>query len=109
MRSPRSSAATAFSRCATRSGPSASPTSSHPDIDLGGSPRATVALYRVAQASAALDGRDFVTPDDVKRVAPAVLAHRLVVDLDRSLLGATADGVVAAILASTPAPPVDEA
>ena len=84
-------------------------TRSHPDIDLGGSPRATVALYRVAQASAALDGRDFVTPDDVKRVAPAVLAHRLVVDLDRSLLGATADGVVAAILASTPAPPVDEA
>ena len=49
-----------------------------------------------------------MTPDDVKAVAPAVLAHRLVVDIDRSLHGATAEGALASILASLPAPPVAE-
>ncbi len=49
-------------------------TREHPDIDLGASPRATVALYRAAQAAAVLEGRAFVTPDDVKGIAPAVLA-----------------------------------
>ncbi len=83
-------------------------TRGHPDLDLGGSPRATVALYRVAQAAAVLEGRDFVTPDDVKGVAEPVLAHRLVVDLDRSLHGATAETAIAAILASVPVPPVRE-
>jgi MoxR-like ATPase len=81
-------------------------TRNHPDLSLGGSPRATVALYRAAQAAAVLDARDFVTPDDVKAVAPAVLTHRLVVDLDRSLHGATADGAVDSILATVPVPPV---
>ncbi len=81
-------------------------TRSHPDLELGASPRATVALYRVAQAWAVLDGRAFVVPDDVKAVAPAVLVHRLVVNLDRSLHGATAEGAVAAILGSVPVPPV---
>ncbi|HEY7132209.1 MAG TPA: MoxR family ATPase, partial [Candidatus Limnocylindrales bacterium] len=51
----------------------------HPDIQLGASPRATVALYRAAQATAVLDGRSFVRPDDVKAIARPVLAHRLVV------------------------------
>ena len=83
-------------------------TRTHPDVALGGSPRATVALYRVAQAAAVLDARAFVTPDDVKAVAPAVLTHRLVVDIDRSLHGATAEGALASILASLPAPPVAE-
>ena len=69
-------------------------TREHEDIQLGASPRATVALYRVAQAAAVLAGRAFVLPDDVKAVAPAVLAHRLVVDLDRSLRGATADSAL---------------
>ena len=81
-------------------------TRTHPDLSLGASPRATVALYRVAQATAVLDGRAFVTPDDVKAVAPAVLVHRLVVDLDRSLHGATAVGAIEAILASVPVPPL---
>jgi MoxR-like ATPase len=81
-------------------------TRTHPDLALGASPRASVALYRVAQAAAVLDGRGFVTPDDVKAVAPAVLAHRLVVDLDRSLHGATAGGAVAAILAAVAVPPL---
>ncbi len=81
-------------------------TREHPDIDLGASPRATVALYRAAQAAAVLEGRAFVTPDDVKGIAPAVLAHRLVVDLDRTLHGATADSVLTAILGTVAVPPV---
>jgi MoxR-like ATPase len=81
-------------------------TRTHPDVELGGSPRATVALYRTSQAAAVLAGRDFVTPDDVKAVAPAVLTHRLVVNLDRSLHGATAAGALGAVLAATPVPPL---
>ena len=81
-------------------------TRNHPDLSLGASPRATVALYRVAQAAAVLDARPFVTPDDVKAVAPAVLTHRVVIDLDRSLRGATPDGAIASILGAVPAPPV---
>ena len=84
-------------------------TRTHPDVELGASPRATVALYRTSQAAAVLAGREFVTPDDVKAVAPAVLTHRLVVDLDRSLHGATAGGALAQVLAATPVPPLAEA
>ena len=84
-------------------------TRTHPDVELGGSPRATVALYRTSQAAAVLAGRSFVTPDDVKAVAPAVLTHRLVVNLDRSLHGATAGGALGAVLAATPVPPLAEA
>jgi MoxR-like ATPase len=52
-------------------------TRGHEALDLGASPRASLALYRAAQARAALHGRDFVLPDDVKALAPAVLGHRL--------------------------------
>lgn len=83
-------------------------TREHEDIQLGASPRATVALYRVAQAAAVLGGRSFVLPDDVKSVAPAVLAHRLVVDLDRSLRGATAEAALAGLLEAVPVPPLVE-
>jgi MoxR-like ATPase len=78
----------------------------HPDIQLGASPRATVALYRAAQATAVLDGRSFVRPDDVKAIARPVLAHRLVVDLDRSLRGASSDAALTGILDDVPVPPV---
>ncbi len=81
-------------------------TRSHPDLQLGGSPRATVALYRAAQAAALLDGRGFVLPDDVKAMTRPVLAHRLVVDLDQGLRGASVDAVLGAILAAVPVPPV---
>jgi MoxR-like ATPase len=84
-------------------------TRNHPDVELGASPRATVALYRVAQAVAVLDGRSFVMPDDVKSVAGAVLEHRLVVDLDRSLHGVTSRGVVEQILGEVAAPPFADA
>ena len=83
-------------------------TRAHDDIQLGASPRATVALYRVAQAAAVLAGRAFVLPDDVKTVAAAVLAHRLVVDLDRSLRGATPELALASILESVPVPPLPQ-
>ena len=52
-------------------------TREHPELSLGASPRASLALGRAARASAYLDGREFVVPDDIKGVAPAVLSHRL--------------------------------
>ena len=75
-------------------------TRGHPDVRLGASPRASVALYRAAQAGALLDGRDFVLPDDVRAVAPAVLEHRLLLDIDRELRGATTSAVIADVLES---------
>ena len=81
-------------------------TRDHPDLQLGASPRATVALYRAAQAAALLGGRSFVTPDDVKAIAGPVLGHRLVVDLDRSMRGLAGESVLAEILATVPVPPV---
>ena len=81
-------------------------TRAHRDLQLGASPRASVALYRAAQATALLDGRRFVLPDDVQAIARPVLGHRLVVDLDESLRGASEDGVLGQILESVPVPPV---
>ncbi|GIK55079.1 MAG: MoxR family ATPase [Chloroflexi bacterium] len=62
-------------------------TRSHEDIDLGASPRATMALYHTSKARAAIHGRDFVIPDDVKQLAPYVLTHRLVVNPQTRLRG----------------------
>jgi len=76
------------------------------EIRLGGSPRATVALYRSAQALAFLDGRSFVLPDDVKTMAPAVLTHRVLLDLDYSLRGTSATDIITAVLRAVDAPPV---
>jgi MoxR-like ATPase len=73
-------------------------------LTLGGSPRATVALFRAARGAALLAGRDFVTPDDVKDFAPAVLRHRLIVAPELDVEGRTADEVLAAILTRVPAP-----
>ena len=73
-------------------------------LTLGGSPRATVALFRAARGAALLAGRDFVTPDDVKDLAPAVLRHRLIVAPELDVEGRTADEVLAAILTRVPAP-----
>jgi MoxR-like ATPase len=79
-------------------------TRDRPEVELGGSPRASVALFRAAQASAFLDGRDFVLPDDIRAIAPAVLGHRLRVDLDSSLHGATAERVLADVIGAIPVP-----
>jgi MoxR-like ATPase len=77
-------------------------TREHPDLQLGASPRASVALYRAAQTSAYLAGRDFVLPDDVAELIVPVLVHRLVVDLDRELRGASATDALADIVAQVP-------
>lgn len=69
-------------------------TRNHPDIELGASPRATMALYRTCQALAALRDRDYVLPDDVKILAPYVLTHRLVIGAKTRLRGRSAEDVV---------------
>ncbi|HVV31492.1 MAG TPA: MoxR family ATPase [Mycobacteriales bacterium] len=69
------------------------------DLRLGASPRATLHLVRTARAVAALDGRDFVLPDDVQGLAVPVLAHRLLISPDASLAGRSAEDVVRDIVA----------
>lgn len=76
----------------------------HQSLTLGASPRAGLALYKASQAHAALDGRDFVTPDDVKALAIPVLAHRLIVASNARLRGRTAGQIVRDILAEVPVP-----
>jgi MoxR-like ATPase len=73
-------------------------------IELGASPRASLALLRAAQVVAASQGRDFVTPDDVKPLAPAVLRHRLLLHPDAQLQGTTPDARIAAVLEAVPVP-----
>ncbi len=70
----------------------------HPDVLLGGSPRASLALYRASQALAAIRGHDFITPDDIKRLAPAILAHRIILKPESRLRKVTARGVVEELL-----------
>ena len=79
-------------------------TREHPAVELGASPRAALALFRAAQASAAMKGRDYVKPDDVKQLAAPVLAHRLVVTAQSRLRGQDADHVIQDILNRTPVP-----
>ena len=75
-----------------------------PAVALGASPRAAIHLMQLAKAAAAVDGRDYLLPDDVKAVAPAVLRHRLVIRGEADLEGVTADQVIADILANVPVP-----
>jgi MoxR-like ATPase len=83
-------------------------TRGHEALDLGASPRASLALYRAAQALAALRGRAYVLPDDVKHLAPAVLGHRLIPTAQSRLRGRGAPAVVEALLSQLPAPVEDE-
>ncbi len=69
-------------------------TREHEDIELGASPRATMALYRTCQAIAAIRGRDFVIPDDVKTMAPFVLTHRLMVNPQTRLRGRKPEDII---------------
>jgi MoxR-like ATPase len=73
-------------------------------ISLGASPRATVALMRAARGAAVLEGRDYVTPDDVKSRAPGVLRHRIVLTPELEVEGRTADDVLAIVLSRVRAP-----
>jgi MoxR-like ATPase len=79
-------------------------TREHDDIALGGSPRASIALCRAAQALAAIRGHDFVLPDDVKRLAPAILGHRLIVRPESRLRKVRSVDVVQEVLAETSVP-----
>jgi MoxR-like ATPase len=79
-------------------------TRDHPEIQLGASPRAAIALYHSSQAWAAIHGRDFVLPDDVKYMSPHVLTHRLMVSPQAQLRGRLPSQLVNDIVESIPVP-----
>lgn len=79
-------------------------TRTHPGVQLGASPRASIALMKVAQALALFDGLEFVTPEQIREVAVAVVAHRLVLDPQARFAGATPRAVVEEILKKIPVP-----
>jgi MoxR-like ATPase len=76
----------------------------HRSVFLGASPRGSLGLVACARANAAVEGRGYVTPDDVKAFAPPVLRHRLVLSPDAELAGTTSDHVISGILAEVPVP-----
>lgn len=84
-------------------------TRDHQDILLGGSPRASIALYRASQALAGIRGHDFTTPDDVKRVAPPILSHRIILKPESRLRKITAPQVVEQILSEVAVPTMQNA
>jgi len=79
-------------------------TRKHPDVYLGASPRGSLALFRTAQARAAVIGRDYVIPDDIKALAEAALAHRIIVGPAARIKDVTARSVVQEILRSVAVP-----
>ncbi len=79
-------------------------TREHNEIELGASPRATLALYAAAQAWATIKGRDYVIPDDIKDMAPHVLTHRLMISPQAQLRGRTPEELVADIVDTVPVP-----
>jgi MoxR-like ATPase len=83
-------------------------TRAHDDVGLGGSPRASIALFRTSQAMAALRGRNYVLPDDVKKVAGAVLTHRIILKPESRLRKVTAGAVVDDIVAEIAVPTLEE-
>ncbi|MCE5217838.1 MoxR family ATPase [bacterium] len=76
----------------------------HPDVELGASPRGSLALLRMAQATAAIKGRTYITPDDIKDVAVPGLAHRVIIRPDRRIQGVTAEQVVREVLDTVSVP-----
>jgi MoxR-like ATPase len=79
-------------------------TRGHSSVQLGVSPRGTLALYRACEALAAIRGRDYVVPDDVKRLAPGVLAHRLLTNSRTRMRGMESVEIIKSIVASMPVP-----
>ena len=82
----------------------AAATRAHPALALGASPRASIALVRAAQACALLAGRDYILPDDVRRMALPVLAHRLVLNPEARMKGASAQQVLTSVLEQVAVP-----
>jgi len=79
-------------------------TRQHPDLALGASPRSAVAWLQASKANAWLRGRDFVTPDDIKAIAPPLLRHRLIMRPEAQMDGLKVDGLVASLLGQVPVP-----
>ncbi len=79
-------------------------TRDHPAVDLGVSPRGALALYRASQAWAAIQGRDFVLPDDIKALTPAVLTHRIHISPQTRLRGRTPEEVLSEVVTQVPVP-----
>lgn len=78
----------------------------HPALTLGGSPRASIALYRTGQAMAAVLGREYVIPDDIKKVVAAVMGHRLILKPESRLRKVTTDQVLEEIVSEIAVPTV---
>ncbi|MFN5917083.1 MAG: AAA family ATPase, partial [Planctomycetota bacterium] len=83
-------------------------TRAHTDLSLGAGPRSTIALFRAAQAMAAIRGREFVQPDDVKRILQPVMSHRLILRPEARLRKMTADRVLEDIVAEIAVPTLEE-
>ena len=81
----------------------------HPDVYLGGSPRASIMLLRASRALAAADERDYVVPDDVKALALPVLAHRIIVTADAVMTGRSPRSVVEELLSEVAVPVIGKA
>ena len=79
-------------------------TRNHPHLYLGGSPRASIAILNTSKALAAMNGRDFVTPEDVKRALNPVLNHRIILTPEREMEGMTAENVIEMIVQSIEIP-----
>jgi MoxR-like ATPase len=82
-------------------------TRGHEDLALGGSPRASIALFRTSQAMAAIRGRNYVLPDDVKRVAAPVLTHRLILRPESRLRKVTTESVVQDVIDEIAVPTIE--
>lgn len=76
----------------------------HPDVYLGASPRGSLALFKTAQARAVLDGRDYITPDDIKSLAEATLAHRMIISPAARIKNVDSRSLVDELLRSVPVP-----
>jgi len=79
-------------------------TRQHPDLVLGASPRSAVTWLQASKAQAWLSGREFVTPDDIKAIAPPLLRHRLILRPEAQLDGVGMDAVIASVLTQVPVP-----
>jgi MoxR-like ATPase len=80
----------------------------HPNVRIGVSPRGTLALYKAAQARAALNGRDYVVPDDVKLLCQPVFSKRLILTNQATIRGIGPESIIASLLDNVPTPIVPE-
>lgn len=79
-------------------------TRQHPEVELGASPRATMGLYRCSQALAVMRGREYVTPDEIKELAPYALGHRIILKSQARLRERTTDGIIQEVLEQVTVP-----